>query len=68
MKLLHNEEVDLFVDAGDEDEVCRVAERLDEEAGLLVKSLDVDDVDIFVDADDEDELCRVVEMFNEEVA
>ena len=45
-----------------------MAERLDEEAGLLVKWLDVEDVDIFVDADDEDELCRVVEMFNEEVA
>ena len=66
--MLDVEDVDLCVDADDEDEVCRVAVRLDEEAGLLVKWLDVEDVDIFVDADDEDELCRVVEMFNEEVA
>ena len=52
MKLLHNEEVDLFVDADDEGEVCRVAEMLDEEAGLLVKWLDVEDVDLFVDPDE----------------
>ena len=52
VKLLHNEEVDLFVDADDEGEVCRVAEMLDEEAGLLVKWLDVEDVDLFVDPDE----------------
>ena len=36
VKSLDVEDVDLFVDADDEDEVCRVTERLDEEAGLRV--------------------------------
>ena len=43
-----------------------MAERLDEEACLLVKSLDLEDVDLSVDADDEGEVCRVAEMFDEE--
>ena len=43
-----------------------MAERLDEEAGLLVKWLDVEDVDLFVDADDEGEVCRVAERLDEE--
>ena len=42
-----------------------MAERLDEEAELLVKWLDVEDVDLSVDADDEGEVCRVTEMFDE---
>ena len=67
MKLLDKEEVDLFVEADDEGDDCRVAEMLDENVGPLVNLLDTKDVDLFVDADDEDEVSSVAEMFNEEV-
>ena len=67
MKLLDKEEVDSFVDADSEDELCRVAEMFNEDLGPLVNLLDTKDVDVFVDADDEDEVSSVAEMFNEEV-
>ena len=67
MKLLDKEEVDLFVEANDEGDLCRVAEIFDENVGPLVNLLDTKDVDLFVDADDEDEVSSVAEMFNEEV-
>ena len=67
MKLLDKEEVDLFVEADDEGEVCRVAEMFDENVGPLVNFLDTEDVDSFVDADEKKEVCKVEEMFIEEV-
>ena len=56
MKLLDREEVDLFVEADDEGNVCRVAEIFDENVGPLVNLLDTEDADLFVDAYDEDEV------------
>ena len=67
MKLLDKEEVDLFVEADDKGDDCRVADIFDENVGPLVNLLDTKDVDSFVDADDEDEISSVAEMFNEEV-
>ena len=67
MKLLDKEEVDLFVEADDEGDECRVAEIFNENVGPLVNLLDTKDVDLFVDAGDEDEISSVEEMFNEEV-
>ena len=67
MKLFDKEEVDLFVEANDEGEVCRVAEIFDENVGPLVNLLDTEDVDIFVDADEKKGVCKVKEMFIEEV-
>ena len=64
MKLLDKEEVDLFVEADDEGDLCRVAEIFDENVGPLVNLLDTKDVDLFVDADG---VSSVAEMFNEEV-
>ena len=67
VKMLEKEDVDLIVDAGVEDEVCRVAGMFDKEVGRLVKILDKEDVDLLLDSGDEDEVCRVVEIFDEEV-
>ena len=67
MKLLDKEEVDLFVEADDKREFCRVVETLDENVGPLVNLLDTEDVDLFVDAEEKKEVCKVEEMFIEEV-
>ena len=65
MKLLDKEEVDLFVEADDEGDLCRVAEMFDGNVGPLVTLLDTEDADLLVDADDEDEVSSVAEIFNE---
>ena len=67
MKLLDKEEVDLFVEADDEGDLCRLAEIFDENVGPLVTLLDTEDADLLVDADDEDEVSSVAEIFNEGV-
>ena len=67
MKLLDKEEVDLFVEADDEGDVCRVAEVFDENVSPLVTLLDTEDADLLVDADDEDEVSSEAEIFNEGV-
>ena len=59
LKILDNEDVDLFVDTEDEDEVGSVAEMFNEEVGWLLKMLDKEDVELFVDTDDEYKVCSV---------
>ena len=67
VKMLEKKDVDLVVDAGVEDEVCRVAGIFDEEVGRLVKMLDNEDVDLVVDAGVEDEVCKVAGTFDGEL-
>ena len=62
-----DDEVDSLVETVNEDKVCRVVERFNEEVGLIVKMLDNGDVDLVVEANHEDEVCSAAEMFDEEV-
>ena len=55
-KRLIRGDIDLFVDADDENEVSRVAEMFNEDVGPLVNSLNTEDVDLFVNADNEDKV------------
>ena len=65
VKILDKEDVDLVVDSGDENEVCRVAGMFDKEVGRLLKLLDRDNVDWLVEAEEEDGLCREAGVVDE---
>ena len=50
VKLLGKADIDWFAEAGDEDDVRRVAEMFNEDVGWLIKKLNKRDVDLFADA------------------